>query len=127
MTIVSISLPEKVLEQTDDLIKDLGFTGRSEILRHAVRSLSEEAAARKKIKGTADAVILVKHEEKHTQEVLEIRHAHQNLIKTHIHTHLENHACLELFILNGEAQAIIKLSEKLQASKKITQVKLIIL
>lgn len=78
------------------------------------------------MKGTMDAVMLIKHIEKNTEAILTIRHQFEHLIKTHVHTHLENHKCLELLILSGDAERIKKLASALETSKKAEFVKLII-
>ena len=38
MTIISVSVPDKLLEQIETSIKEQGFANRSEIVRQALRS-----------------------------------------------------------------------------------------
>jgi len=126
MTIVSISLNKTILDEIDALQKDVGYSGRSEIVRDALRLLLLEHKEQQKLKGTQDAVLLVVHDEKHSEDVSAIRHNFQALIKTQVHNHLANHKCLELFILNGDAKKIIKLTDAFQANRKIEFVKLVV-
>ena len=42
MTVVSVSMPEKLLNRIDQFADDHGYTGRSEVLREASRSLLGE-------------------------------------------------------------------------------------
>ena len=39
MTIISVSLSEKLLKEIDDLKEELGFSGRSEVIRTSTRML----------------------------------------------------------------------------------------
>lgn len=125
MKIISISVNEETDKAIQELIKSKGFAGRSEVVRKAISKLAEEETI-SALKGEIDAILLVRHPEKHTESLMEVRHAHQNLVQTHIHTHLQSHECLELFILKGQAEKIKNLHEKYEISKKVSSVKLIV-
>ena len=126
MTIISISLNEKILRETDRIQKELGFSGRSEVIRAGLRMLVADKNEKSKLKGIIDGVLLIIHDDQKSGEVSVIRHKFEGLIKTQVHNHLENHKCLEIFVLNGDAEKIKKLNEEFQASKKIDFVKLIV-
>lgn len=123
--ILSMSLDDETLTTINVLQKEHGL-GRSELIRSALQTAWSEHQNKAKIVGIIDAVMLIKHVEKNTEAVLGIRHAFEHLIKTHVHTHLENHKCLELLILKGKAEHIKKLANKLETSKKVEFVKLIV-
>lgn len=126
MKILSFAANEETENAIKTLIESKGFAGRSEVIRKAVLSLAEEEKNSALLKGEIDALILVKHSERHTEGLMEIRHAYQSLVQTHIHTHLKNHECLELFILKGDASKVRKFKEAYETSKKVSQVQLII-
>jgi transcriptional regulator, CopG family len=42
MSVVSVSMPEELLERIDQFADDHGYTGRSEVFREASRNLLEE-------------------------------------------------------------------------------------
>lgn len=124
--IISMSLDEPTLKELDNLQKELGFSGRSETIRQCVRLFSNDQKQSRKLTGEIDGVILVVHPDEHTETVSQTRHAYQTIIKTQIHNHLENHMCLELFIVKGPAETVKKLAKTLQTSKKVTLVKLLV-
>ncbi|MBS3144152.1 CopG family ribbon-helix-helix protein [Candidatus Woesearchaeota archaeon] len=126
MTIISMSLPDDLLQEIDQLQTALGFTGRSEIIRAGLRSLLTEHKTQAHLKGKVEGVLLVTHKDQHSKEVSALRHEYRDLIKTHFHTHLANEHCLETFMVQGDATLIKKLLQKLQTSKKIDFVKLIV-
>ncbi len=126
MAIVSISLNDKILQEIDQLKESAGYSGRSDVIRAAVRSLVTEAKEREKLKGKLDGVLLVIHEDRHTEDVSSIRHNFERIIKTHIHNQLENHKCLEIFVVSGNAPDVIQLEEALRTNRKLGFVKLLI-
>jgi len=126
MAIVSISLNDKILTDIDELQEELGFSGRSEVIRAALRLMLAEKQEKAQLTGTIDAILLTIREEKYSDEVSHIRHAYEKLIKTQIHNHLENGKCLDIFVVRGDAKKIRKLSEAFQVSKKIEFAKLFV-
>ena len=49
MVIISISLNERILKDIDKLERDLGFSGRSEVIRAGVRLLISEEKEKAKL------------------------------------------------------------------------------
>ncbi|MEK6970978.1 MAG: hypothetical protein AABW68_04825 [archaeon] len=124
--IISMSMDEKTLHELDTLQDDLGLSGRSETIRQCIRLFATEQKQSRTMKGDVDGVVLVMHPDEHTENVSTVRHAHQGIIKTQIHHHLENHSCLELFINKGPAETVKRLMGGIQKDKKITLAKLIV-
>lgn len=124
--IISMSMDEQSLQELDKLQKEQGFSGRSETIRQCIQLFANEQKQSRKLTGEIDGVVLVVHADEHTETVSQTRHAFQHIIKTQIHNHLENHMCLELFIVKGPAETVKKLTKTLQQSKKVTLVKLLV-
>lgn len=124
MKILSFAADEETIKKIERFKEK--YKGRSEIIRSSVQALTEKEDQQDKLQGFVDAILLVNHPEKHTQALMEARHVFQELIQTHLHTHLENHHCLELFILKGHAHKIKKITDYYQTSKKVSNVKLIV-
>ncbi len=120
-----MSLNDKLLAELDKIENEAGFSGRSEVIRAGLRLLMQERKEKSKMKGRIDAVLLVIHHDKYSEEVSAIRHKYQSLIKTQVHNHVENHRCLEVFILHGDANAVLKLEEEFQTNRKMELVRLI--
>lgn len=126
MSIVSVSLNDTLLEDIDEFMDEQGFSGRSEVMRTAVRALLRDRKDIADLKGTVDAVVLVTHEDDDSGEIDNIQHDHQSIVTTQLHNHLENHTCLEVFMLHGEAEKVKELYNKFQASDKVEQAKIIV-
>ena len=104
--IISVSLSEKLLQEIDQLKEETGFSGRSDVIRASTR-------------------MLIADNQKSEDKVTEIKHDFEDIIETQIHTHLKEDKCLELFILEGDADRMNTLTKMFQTTRKIEYVKLI--
>ena len=126
MAIVSVSLNDKILEEIDRMQKELGFSGRSEVIRAGVRMLVSDNKEKERLTGKINSILLLIHNQKVEDAVTEIKHRFEDITKTQIHTHLREDKCLEIFILNGDADRIKRLVNLFQTSRKMEYVKLIV-
>src|SRR3989304_5292628 len=100
MPVVSISLNNTMLEAMDSLQTEAGFSGRSEVMRAALRMLLEENKKHSKLEGLVECVILVIHDDRSCSDVVDIQHKFRDFISaTHLHNEVEGGKCLEVFIL----------------------------
>jgi CopG family nickel-responsive transcriptional regulator len=126
MPIVSISLNRKILEEIDTIQYEMGFSGRSETIRAAIRMMVADKREKDDLKGQIDATLMVIHDEKYIDKVSTIWHDYQDLIKTQVHNHLENEKCLEIFVVKGDAKRIKTMVNHFQVHKNLDYVKLIV-
>jgi CopG family nickel-responsive transcriptional regulator len=126
MTIISVSVNDGLLEELDKLQRELGFSGRSEVIRAGARMLIADSREKEQLEGTLNAVLLLIHLQKAEDTVTEIKHDFEDIISTQIHNHLREDKCLEIFILEGDAARIKELVRAFQASGKMDYVKLIV-
>jgi CopG family nickel-responsive transcriptional regulator len=126
MTIISISLTDEILNEIDRLQKELGFSGRSEVMRAGARMLLADNKEKEALEGRLNSVLLLIHAQKVEDTVTEIKHEFEDIISTQIHNHLREDKCLEVFILEGDAARIKQLVRLFQTYGKMDYVKLII-
>lgn len=126
MSVVSVSLNDTLLEDIDDFMDEQGFTGRSEVMRTAVRALLRDRKDIADLEGTVDAVVIVTHEDENSGEIDDIQHDYQETITTQLHNHMDEHKCLEVFMLHGDAEKVKELYNNFQASDKVEQAKIIV-
>ncbi|QLH74520.1 MAG: CopG family ribbon-helix-helix protein [Methanomassiliicoccales archaeon] len=125
MTIISVSLNERNLKDLDIIQKELGFSGRSEAVRTALRMLVAERNERKKMVGHVDGVLVVVTEKGSSEQIDEIYHSHQDMIRTHIHNHIGANRCMNLLIVGGDAVQMNKVLDKLERLDGIHYMKFI--
>jgi CopG family transcriptional regulator, nickel-responsive regulator len=126
MGIVSISLNDKLQKDIGKIEREMGFSGRSEVIRAGLRLLLSEEKEKAKLTGEIEGVMIVVNEEKHNDDISKIRHDYNNIIKTQIHNHLESHKCLQIFVIKGNAEKVKELLKKFEICKKTEYTKLII-
>ncbi|HUT26867.1 MAG TPA: CopG family ribbon-helix-helix protein [Methanomassiliicoccales archaeon] len=106
MPIISISLTDKNVEDLETLQKELGFTGRSEAVRAAMRTLMAENSERRSMAGLVDGVLILVNDTCASGPIHDIYHDNHPLIKTHVHNHLGNDKCMNMMVLSGQAPEI---------------------
>ncbi|GAB6056176.1 CopG family ribbon-helix-helix protein [Methanobacterium alkalithermotolerans] len=126
MAIISISLNDKLLAEIDALKDEMGFSGRSDVIRAAARVLIDENKTEDNIKGKVNALLFLIHSQKVEGAVTTIKHDFEDIINTQIHSHLKEENCLEIFILEGETSRIKGLTRKFRNCGKMEHLKLIV-
>ena len=128
MPIISVSIPEKLLERVKNSIREQGFANRSEIIRQALRAFVLESRNLEELKGeiAASVTIIYKRGAKH-QQISEIQHSFGDIISTYLHAHIEEDYCLEVLVVKGEADSIRKMVNAFRTSEYINQIKVSIL
>jgi len=127
MTIISISLNEEIIAELDKLRKSIGFSGRSEAIRAGIRSFVTEEKQKLELQGNIHAILLVVHNDEYDHVVSGIKHNFEDLITTHLHSKIEGKKCMELFVIDGEAQRVSTITRDFQTNKKMDTVKLVII
>jgi len=128
MTIISVSVPEKLLERVESSIKEQGFANRSEIMRQALRTFISESRNLRELTGEIAASITIIYEREATKgQISEIHHSFGDIISTFLHAHIDEDYCLEVIVVKGEANLIKKLVDAFRTNEQISQLKVSIL
>jgi CopG family nickel-responsive transcriptional regulator len=125
MPIVSLSFPDKMLKEMDDLEETMEFSGRSELVRAAIRLLLQDFKEKGEMSGSGSAVIVVTHSEENEEQVTRIKHRFDGIVRTHIHNKIAKGNCVELFLLEGQARSIASMAAEFQKEDRIRSVRLV--
>lgn len=125
MTVVSLSFPESMLKEMDDMQKSSGFTGRSELVRAAIRMMLEDARERSLVVGDMNGLLIVTHDEDEEAPVTKLKHQFEDIITTHVHNKTKTTMCIELFVLQGDSKKVNSMTKSFQAEDKMKSTKLI--
>ena len=125
MPIVSISINDDLLGEMEVLKKELGYTGKSELVRAAIRTLIAEKRERENLVGQVSSILIASHNEEAEEVVTGLKHRFERCINTHLHSKQESGKCLELFILKGEASDVKRMLNEFQKNRKIDYAKLV--
>ncbi len=127
MPIVSISLNDEILSELDKLQSSMGFSGRSEAIRAGIRTFVSEEKQKADLSGNIHAILLVVHNDQFDHVVSGITHNFEDLITTHLHSKIEKEKCMELFLINGDAEKVTTMTKDFQTNKNMDTVKLVAL
>jgi CopG family nickel-responsive transcriptional regulator len=125
MTVVSVSMPDSLLDRLDEFADEHGYTGRSEVVREASRNLLGEFED-KQLEGRdlmGVVTVVFDHETSSAEErMMGIRHDHEELVVSNVHNHVGDHYCMELFTLEGTLEDISTFVGKVRATSDILSV-----
>lgn len=124
--IISISLNEELLAVLDSAQKELGFSGRSEAIRAGMKMLLDDFQEKEKMKGLIECIMLVMHSHRGEDAVTKTKHNYEDIINTQLHSNLTKGKCMEIFLLNGDADKIKEFHRKMKTSKKVENVRLLV-
>lgn len=125
MTVVSVSMPEELLERIDAFANKHGYTGRSEVVREASRNLLGEFEDKRLEDRKLMAVVTVIFDYETTaveERMMHLRHEYERLVASNFHSHVGEHYCMELFVLEGEMADISTFVGKIRATKNTLSV-----
>ncbi len=120
MTVVSVSMPDELLERIDAFADDHGYTGRSEVVREAARNLLGEFEDKQLEDRELMGIVTVLFDYQSTsveQRMMHLRHDHDELVASNVHNHVGDHYCMELFILEGSMEDISTFVGKIRATQ----------
>ncbi len=125
MAVVSVSMPDELLDRIDQFADDHGYTGRSEVVREAGRNLLGEFEDTRLEDRELMGVVTVLFDYETTsveERMMRLRHEHEALVASNFHTHVGDHHCMELFVLEGELEEISTFVGKIRATQDVLTV-----
>ena len=122
MRVVSVSLPDDVVAEMDRLIEFNGYKGRSELVRTAIRQMSQDSQdPGHHIHGS----ITISYPEGKEARVSEVRHAFHDVVLSLMHTHCEDEVCMDVLIVGGESGRVLALVETMRRMRDIVKCHLV--
>jgi len=125
MAVVSVSMPDELLNRIDTFAEEHGYTGRSEVVREAARNLLGEFEDRQlEGRDLIGLVTVVFNYETTTVEerLMGLRHEYEGLVTSNVHSHVGNHYCMELFVLEGTLEGISEFVGRVRATRETLSV-----
>jgi CopG family transcriptional regulator, nickel-responsive regulator len=118
----TISLPEELAAEFDDLIAGRGYDNRSEAVRDILRAHLDRMREARELDGHCVAnlsYVYNHHERELAERLLELSHAHHDLAVSTLHAHLDHEHCIESVILKGPVQAVRKFANSVVAERGV--------
>ena len=125
MTVISVSLTDKNIEDLDKFQSLLGLAGRSEAIRVCLRSAETEIRERESLKGDIEGILIAVHKAENGHGLDEARHKYQKNITTQVHSHLKNGKCLDVFLVGGDSATIRDIIADFQKDESLEYIKFV--
>ena len=125
MGIVSISLNEDNLAAPDRIQKTYGLSGRSEAVRTSINAALADIRELEGMDGTVEGVLIIVRGNHADPWMSMIQARYESHIKTQMHSHLQNHKCLEVMVVSCDADVLSSMMKEIQAEGKADYVKFV--
>ena len=124
---IGVSLPDNLLGRFDEIIAKRGYSSRSEGIRDAIRNYILNYEWMNEVEGDRIGIISLVYD--HDQRglvnnLIDIQHDNSELTQSSVHVHIDEHNCLEIMTLRGDAKDIKAFAEKMMSLKGVKHVKL---
>ena len=128
ITRFGVSIEPDLLKKFDKIIKNKGYTNRSEALRDMIRkNIITDESTEPDSEGIGTLTMIYDHHAGPlTNRLLELQHDHHHEILTTTHIHIDHNNCLEVLVLKGKTGNIQKLADSIKALKGIKHGELVI-
>ncbi|MFH0935416.1 MAG: nickel-responsive transcriptional regulator NikR [Candidatus Omnitrophota bacterium] len=115
-----VSLEKKLLSEFDRLLKEKGYSSRSEAIRDLIREdLVRELWRKDEEVAAAITLVYDHHQRELLNHLTSIQHDyHENILSTQ-HLHLDHNNCLEVIAIKGKARRAAELFERLKSCRGI--------
>jgi len=122
-----MSLPKKLLEDFDDVLKSRGYQSRSKGIRDALQDYILRYQWMNEMEGERIGVITIIYDHHYTgvmENLADVQHAYRETITASMHVHMTEKYCMEVIIVNGDVNLIREITEKMMKLKGVEHVKL---
>ncbi len=116
-----------MIKEMSEIQESQGFTGRSELVRAAIRLLVEDSKEKNSLTGKVAALLVVTHNQDDEGPITELKHQFEGIVRTHIHSKISRDNCVELFLVEGEGSKVASMTKAFQREDKMKSVKLVVI
>jgi CopG family nickel-responsive transcriptional regulator len=116
-----VSLEKELLGQLDRLLKEKGYSNRSEAIRGLIRQelvAREWKEAKSEVVG-AISLVYDHHRRELVNKLTALQHDFGGIIIASQHIHIDHNNCLEIIAVRGRPHAIQALADRMRATKGV--------
>jgi len=118
---ISVSLPEALLRQLDEMVDERGFASRSQALAEMV---SHQITAHKTERGeevmAGTITLLYDHSTPHLQKILaDLQHRHIEEVVSSLHVHLMHSQTMEVILVQGPAAKLQLIADEMTTNRGV--------
>jgi CopG family nickel-responsive transcriptional regulator len=117
---LSISLEKPLYDRLEKLVREHGYSNRSEFIRDMVRDrlVEREWEHNREVVGTV-TLVYDHHARRLSEKLTSLQHHHHDSILATTHVHLDEHMCAEMILIKGRAAIVKEIADMLRRQKGI--------
>lgn len=123
MAVISISLPDDLVDQVDRAIGAGQYQGRSQYARAAIRHYLQDRQQPEGQHVHGSVTIVYAHGKE--ARISDVRHAFHDIVLSMMHTHCEPELCMDVMIVAGPGPRIRDLTETLERMRDVERCRLV--
>ena len=125
MAIVSVSLGDEDVQNLDRIQETYGLKGRSDAVRTAIRIATSELQDNTEMEGQVEGVLITVRKDHADSWLSQIQVRYVGIVTTQLHSHLQDHRCLEVMILSGAAEKVKQMLMEIEGCGKAEYVRFV--
>ena len=125
MGIVSVSLNDDNMAALDRIQKTYGLSGRSEAVRTAINAALADIRELEGLDGIVEGVLVIVRGNHADPWMSLIQAKYERHIKTQMHSHLQNHKCLEVMVVSCDGADLSSMLREIHSEGKADYVKFV--
>lgn len=116
-----VALERSLLRELDGLVRERGGT-RSELFRDLARSAVSRSKTRKAVDAIATLTLVYDHHVRDLSERLTaLQHELGEQVRSTLHVHINHDLCLEVIVIQGRADRLQSIAERILALRGVKQ------
>ena len=123
MAIISVSLPQESIDALTKIQEVYRLKGRSEAMRTSINAALAEIKEITSLSGEIEGVLIIVRNNHADPWMIKLQAKYEEIIKTQMHAHLENHRCLEIMVLHANSDILKEMISDIQNEGKAEYVK----
>ena len=125
-----VSIGEGLLDKFDSLIREKGYTNRSEAIRDLIRDRLVDAQWDERDEATESIGTITIVYDHHTSDtgdkLTDAAHDHHDLVISSMHIHLTHDSCLEVILVKGPGAEIRSFADRVISLRGVKHGKLVV-
>jgi CopG family nickel-responsive transcriptional regulator len=118
---ISVSLPESLLRQLDEMVSERGFDSRSQAIAEMI---SHQLTAHRTERGdhimAGTITLLYDHSTPHLQKTLaDLQHQHVEEVVSSLHVHLMHSQTMEVILVQGPAAKLQRIADAMTTQRGV--------
>lgn len=125
MGIVSVSLNDDNIAALNKIQSAYGLSGRSEAVRASINAALADIREIEGMEGIIEGVLVIVRGNHDDPWMIRLQAKYESNIKTQLHSHLQNHKCLEVMVMSCQAEVLGNMLRDIQSEGKADYVKFV--